>query len=132
MSTILPVWAVRLQMACRAVATDGTEIEFRNLADVRDRAEEFWQQQAVDRPMSDLNVAYFAALRSRLAPETLASHKELDSAWGEAWDTAVNAAKQPEVPPEPVVEPAPDVYVEPEAHTDPAEHVDDAPVEEAH
>jgi hypothetical protein len=78
------IWNQRLADACRAVANDPAEIEYRNMADVRSRAAEFVRHQRVGSQMTAMNVEYFISLYQRLETSEkygLDSHRELTAAW---------------------------------------------------
>ena len=87
MSTKPIIWSQALQDACRVVAADPAEVEYRNMADVRSRAAEFVRHQPVGEPMSPMNVEYFVSLYQRLETSQrygLDSHRALVAAWNAA------------------------------------------------
>jgi hypothetical protein len=78
------IWTEAMRAACRAVAADPAEVEYRNMADVRSRAAEFVRHQRVGEAMTPMNVEYFASLYQRLETSErygLDSHRALAAAW---------------------------------------------------
>lgn len=81
-------WTEALRAACKAVAADPAEVQYRNMADVRSRAAEFVRHQRVGEPMTAMHVEYFICLHQRLETSErygLDSHRALVAAWDEAW-----------------------------------------------
>ncbi|HEY1448866.1 MAG TPA: hypothetical protein VGF33_10035 [Caulobacteraceae bacterium] len=87
----MTIWTRELTDACGAVARDETDLPFRNMADVRSRAREFWRYQRIGEAMTAHHLEYFACLYQRLETSDrfgLDSHRRLQAAWNAAQVTA--------------------------------------------
>jgi hypothetical protein len=85
-----PIWTAQLREAARQIS-----ISHRN-RDIRSRAQEIWAGARVGSILTDLNIEFITAMRSRFDPygdsASCATETAFNLAWSDAWDAAKGGA----------------------------------------